>query len=257
MLKSSPHASSVRKPDKRRKVLSVAGPGLALALGLAAPVHSQPGPAAPAAATSLTTSLGIDESILDRSVKPCDDFYRFACGGWLARTQIPADRPTWSRGFSEIHERNQSVLRQILQDAAAGKGAGDPTMKKLGDFYAACMAEDRIEASAKTELAALLAPIAKVNTLNDLAKEVARQHLGLGAPLFHFSSQQDFKDASRVIGSLDQGGLGLPDRDYYLKTDEKSEALRKEYLAHLARMLTLAGLPDAQTQATTIFAIEK
>jgi endothelin-converting enzyme/putative endopeptidase len=265
MLKPSPRTSAIRKPaarkpEARNQALRVAGLGLALCL--AVPAHSQPGAATEATAVtapaaSLTTSLGIDESILDRSVKPCDDFYRFACGGWLARTQIPADRPTWSRGFSEIHERNQAVLRQILQDAAAGKGAADPTTKKLGDFYAACMAEDRIEATAKTELAALLGPIAKVGTLNDLAKEVARQHLGLGDPLFHFSSQQDFKDASRVIGSLDQGGLGLPDRDYYLKTDPKSEALRKEYLAHITRMLTLAGLPGAAAQADTIFAIEK
>lgn len=234
-----------------------------LALGLSFLGTSQVPPAATAqpapAAASLPAGLGIDESIIDRSVKPCDDFYRYACGGWLARTQIPADRPTWSRGFSEIHERNQTVLRQILQDAAAAKGPVDATTKKLGDFYAACMAEDRIEQTAKAELAALLQPISKIKTLSDLAKEVARQHLGLGGPLFHFSSQQDFKDASRVIGSLDQGGLGLPDRDYYLKTDDKSEALRKEYLGHIERMLTLAGVAakDAAAQASTIFAIEK
>ena len=259
MLKPSRSAFPVRKPFLVGAASLLGFTGLALGLAFGGPSAAKPAAPVAAAPPTGTGALGIDESIIDRSVKPCDDFYRFACGGWLTRTQIPADRPTWSRGFSEIHERNQSVLRQILQDAAAGKGATDPTTKKLGDFYAACMAEDRIEGTAKAELAALLAPIDKIKTLNDLAKEVARQHLGIGDALFHFGSQQDFKDASRVIGSLDQGGLGLPDRDYYLKTDEKSETLRKEYLAHVERMLTLAGVPKEQAaaQAGTIFAIEK
>lgn len=202
---------------------------------------------------------GIDESIIDRAVSPCEDFYRYACGGWLKKTEIPADRPSWSRGFSEVHERNQTMLREILDEAAAGKGGADATMKKLGDFYASCMAEDQIEKTAQADIAALLAPIEKVATLDDLAREVARQHLGLGAPLFHLSSQQDFKDASRVIGSLDQGGLGMPDRDYYLKTDEKSETLRKEYLLHVERTLALAGVPKAEAakQAQIVFGIEK
>ncbi len=260
MLKPSLCSTAVNKPLRAR-----AGrfhlTGLALGLSFLGAAHNPP-PATAEQAPALAAvpgGLGIDEAIIDRTVNPCDDFYRYACGSWLARTQIPADRPTWSRGFSEIHERNQSVLRQILQDAAAAKGPVDATTKKLGDFYAACMAEDRIESTAKTELAALLAPIDQIKTPTDLAKEVARQHLGLGGPLFHFSSQQDFKDASRVIGSLDQGGLGLPDRDYYLKTDEKSEAIRKEYLGHIERMLTLAGVlaKDAAAQAGTIFAIEK
>src|SRR5437868_5249074 len=146
MLKSSLRTVPLYKPHPfpagRRSLF-----GLALGLCfLGASTQGPPATAQPTpAATGIGVGLGIDEAIIDRSVKPCDDFYRYACGGWLARTQIPADRPTWSRGFSEIHERNQSVLRQILQDAADGKGAPDATTRKLGDFYAACMAEDRIE----------------------------------------------------------------------------------------------------------------
>jgi endothelin-converting enzyme/putative endopeptidase len=226
----------------------------------AAPHVEQPQPASPVLELPPTNPLGIDASIIDRQARPCDDFYRYACGGWLDRTEIPADRPSWSRGFSEIHERNQKVLQKILEDASKNKSHGPGDIeRKLGDFYAACMAEDRIEKTTPADLAELLKPIDAIKNLDDLARELGREHLGVANPLFHFSSQQDFKDASRVIGSLDQGGLGLPDRDYYLKTDPKSEELRKDYLRHVEKMLTLAGAPaaKAKAQAQTIFAIEK
>lgn len=201
---------------------------------------------------------GIDESVIDASVSPCDDFYRFACGNWIQKTEIPADRPSWSRGFSEINERNQTVLREVLDENAA-KPASDANGKKLGDLYKACMDENAIEKNAATELAALLKPIEQVKTRTDLAKEIARQHLGIGKPLFDFSQVPDFKNATQIIGNLDQGGLGLPDREYYLKTDEKSEALRKEYLAHVERILVLSGIAKdkAAAQAGVIVSIEK
>lgn len=201
---------------------------------------------------------GIDESVIDASVSPCDDFYRFACGNWIQKTEIPADRPSWSRGFSEINERNQTVLREVLDENAA-KPASDANGKKLGDLYKACMDENAIEKNAATELAALLKPIEQVKTRTDLAKEIARQHLGIGKPLFDFSQVPDFKNATQIIGNLDQGGLGLPDREYYLKTDEKSEALRKEYLAHVERVLVLSGIAKdkAAAQAGVIVSIEK
>lgn len=214
----------------------------------------------PALIVPPTTPLGIDASILDRQVRPCDDFYRYACGGWLDRTEIPADRPAWSRGFSEISERNQKVMQKVLEEASRNKDKGTASIeRKLGDFYTACMAEDRIEKSAAGELAELLKPIDAIKSMDDLAREVAREHLGIASPFFGFSSQQDFMDATHVIAGLDQGGLGLPDRDYYLKTDEKSEELRKDYLRHVERMLTLSGVPaaKAKAQALTIFDIEK
>ena len=208
--------------------------------------------------TAESTPLGIDTAALDRQTRPCDDFYRYACGGWLDRTEIPADRPRWSRGFAEIQERNQKILQKILEDSSHNQSAIG-IERKLGDFYAACMNEEHIEKTAVMELAELLKPIDAIKSPADLAREVARMHLGVGAPFFHFGSEQDFKDASHVIAGLDQGGLGLPDRDYYLKPDATSEALRKDYVQHVARMLTLAGATPqkAKAQAQTIFAIEK
>ena len=141
----------------------------------------------------------------------------------------------------------------------ASKPGTDANSKKLGDIYKACMDEVTIEKTAVSELSTLLGPIDKVKTGDDLAKELARQHVGIGKPLFDFSASPDFKNANQIIGNLDQSGLGLPDRDYYLKTDEKSESLRKEYLGHIERMLVLAGVAKdkAAAQAQTIFAIEK
>jgi len=218
-----------------------------------------PGKAAAKAKAATAAPLGIDPGIIDRSVKPCDDFFRYACGGWLSKTEIPADRPSWSRGFAEINERNQNTLRELLEKGDAAGAGALPDGKKLTDFYAACMNEARIEGSAQAELAEQLKPIDAVKTLDDLAREVARQHQGFGHPFFNFSSTQDFKDATRVIGGLDQSGLGLPDRDYYLKTDAKAVETQKEYLAHIERMLTLAGLPAAQAkaQAQTAYNVEK
>lgn len=212
----------------------------------------------PAAARTEPSASGIDESIIDSSVKPCDDFYRFACGNWIKKTEIPADRPSWSRGFSEIHERNQTVLRQIL-DERGSKPASDSSGQKLGDLYKACMDEGAIEKNSAKELAALLKPVEQIRNKADLARELARQHLGIGNPFFDFSSTPDFKNANQVIGNLDQGGLGLPDREYYLKTDAKSETLQKEYLAHVERLLVLSGVAkdNAVQQAQAVFAIEK
>src|SRR3954468_23714338 len=130
-------------------------PLLAAALALAActTTGSQgPGPEQPPQPARPPPKPSVDLEAMDRPANPCADFYQYACGGWLAKTEIPADRPSWSRGFSEIQQRNQSVLRQILQDAAAGKGGADATTKKLGDFYESCMAEERIEKATAGEL---------------------------------------------------------------------------------------------------------
>jgi endothelin-converting enzyme/putative endopeptidase len=198
----------------------------------------------------------IDESALDRSVDPCEDFYRFACGGWIKRTPIPRDRPAWSRSFSEINERNQLELRQILDQLAAGHGTDKTACgDKLGDYYAACMDEPRIEEHAHGELARLLGSIdQRVRDIPSLARELAELHLGGAGPLFDFDSQQDFAHASQMIGVVDQGGLGLPDRDYYL--EPSNAKIREQYLAHVTAMLTLAGVPDAAQDGKKVMAIE-
>jgi len=211
------------------------------------------------AAAHPKASTGIDETALDKAVEPCDDFYRYACGNWIRRTEIPADRPAWMRSFNEIEERNTKLLKQVLDDLAAGKKSEDPYADKLGAFYGTCMDEAKVEATADGELAQLLKQIdTDVKDIPSLAKKVAEMHLGTAQPMFNFSSQQDFKDANLMIAGADQGGLGLPDRDYYLKTDEKMKDKRAKYEAHVKAMLTLAGTPEAEAakQAQTILKLE-
>jgi endothelin-converting enzyme/putative endopeptidase len=199
----------------------------------------------------------LDLSAIDKSADPCQDFYQYACGNWVKRTEIPADRSSWGRSFSVIDEENQNVLKASLEEAAATK-TPDAMTKQLGDFYAACMDEGKIEKDAKIEVDDQLKHLDGVKDMNSLAKEVAREHLGLGAPLFTFGQQQDFKDSSLVIGSADQGGLGLPDRDYYLSDDDKAKALRAAYVEHVAKILALSGIaPEAaKAQAQIVLKIE-
>jgi endothelin-converting enzyme/putative endopeptidase len=203
-------------------------------------------------------NTGIDESAIDPSINPCDDFYQYACGGWINRTEIPGDRPSWMRSFSEIDDRNETQLKKILDDLVAGKKSEDPYGDKLAAFYGACMDEKQIEATADAQLQDLLKNVDNVQAMDQLARVVAQLHLGLGNPMFHFGAQQDFKDANLVIGGADQGGLGLPDRDYYLKDDPKFKELRAKYLKHVETMLGYAGAGpgDAARQAQKILSIE-
>jgi putative endopeptidase len=218
-------------------VLAVAGCG-----GAATETAKPAAPAAPAP--------GIDEASLDRSVSPCDDFFQFACGGWLKRTEIPADRSSWGR-FQEIDERNEKLLKEVLDGAAAGKKAAFPQGDKVGDYYAACMAEEEIEKSAPGDLKKLLERIDAIKDVPGMAKEIAHLHLGVANPLFQARSQQDAADATQVILGVDQGGIGLPDRDYY--TEARFEKERAGYQAHVAKMLELAGI---RGDAKTILRIE-
>jgi putative endopeptidase len=229
--------------------------------------HEAPPPAAPVAtapppppSATAPVETGVDESAIDPAVSPCDDFYLYACGNWLKRTEIPADKSTWGRGFSVIDQRNEQELRKILEAAASGQGVGSAGAypDKIGALYASCMDEAAIEANAPAELRQQLKRIDIVKDLPGLQKEVARIHLAIGNPMFEFGQEQDFKNATLVIGVLDQGGLGMPDRDYYLQTTGKFPELRKQYQAHVEKMLTLAGEPAAQAakDAATVMKIE-
>ncbi len=202
----------------------------------------------------------IEEAALDRATPPCQDFFQFACGGWLARTEIPADRPFWHRGFAEVAERNQQLLRRILEEAAAGRAApADRFAEKLGAYYAACMDEEGIERRGLAELKAEWARIDAVTDRSALAGELARLHAaGVQAP-FPLVASQDAKDATQVILTLAQGGLTLPDREFYLSEEGKFPELRRELAGHLRRMLALAGVPpsEADAQASAIEGIER
>lgn len=203
-------------------------------------------------------SRGFDVSNLDKSVSACANFFQFANGGWVTKNPIPAAYASWGR-FNELADKNQEQLRGILEAAAKNtKAAMGTNEQKIGDYFASCMDEAGIEAAGLTPLAADLKRIDDISDQASFQKLVAQLHAGGVRALFRFGSAQDFKQSTQVIGQLAQGGLGLPDRDYYTKTDEKSKELRDKYLAHVAKLFALAGADEtaAQAGAQTVMAIE-
>ena len=154
---------------------------------------------------------------MDSTVDPCTDYFTYACGGFIKNTEIPSDRSSWGT-TSAIEKSNEEYLKGVLEKASASPGS-DAVMKKIGDYYAACMDEPGIEKASISPLSPLLAEIAKVKDFNTLAMAIAKLHAETVFVLFSVGAQQDFKDATKMIAGLDQAGLGLPDRDYYLKDE--------------------------------------
>ena len=192
----------------------------------------------PAAAPTKPASA-LDVTALDKTADPCVDFYQFSCGGWMKNNPIPADQASWGR-FNELVERNRLVLRKILEQAAVA-AKRSPNEQKIGDYYASCMDETGIN---KKGVAVLKPEFDRINALQDkseLPALIAHLH-GEGINvLFGLGSGADFKNAKLNIAQADQAGLSLPDRDYYLKEDAKSEEIRKGYVEHVTKMFRLLG----------------
>src|SRR6266481_6315664 len=210
-----------------------------------------------AGAADKPNSWGFDTASLDKTCKPCDDFYQFAMGGWMKSNPIPPEYSSWG-SFTRLGDKNQQNLRQILEAAEHAKAAPGSNEQKIGDFYASCMDTTAIEAAGTKPIEPELARIAAIKNEADLQAEAECLHgKGVGA-FFRFNSAQDLRDSTQVIGAAFQGGLGLPEREYYLKEDDKSKQLRDSYVKHVAKMFELLGDPADQSaaEAATILSIE-
>jgi len=200
---------------------------------------------------------GFSETNLDRTCKPCDDFNQFAMGGWMKNNPIPAEYPNWG-SFTMLADRNQASMRVILEEAGKANAAAGSNQQKIGDFYASCMDTSAIDAAGVKPLAADFAAIDAVKDASALQPLIGRlQQTGAGY-LFRFDSTQDLDESTQVIAEINQSGLGLPDRDYYTRTDEKSAQLRTDYAAHVAKMFVLAGDSGekANADAKTVMELE-
>jgi predicted metalloendopeptidase len=198
-----------------------------------------------------------DLTAMDKSMDPCTDFYRYACAGWMAKNPLPGDQTRWGR-FDQLQERNRDVLHSILEVAARPDPKRGSVMQKIGDFYASCMDEPKVNAAGVTPIQPDLDRVHKIANRRQLIEAVA-QFQSAGVPmLFRFTPAADLHNASMTIAQVSQGGLSLPDRDYYLKDDAKTVETRQKYLEHLTRMFQLLGdaPPAAAAAAKTVMAIE-
>ncbi len=218
-------------------------------------IHIPSAGAQQAAAAASKYEPALDVTSMDRSADPCADFFQYSCGGWLKNNPIPPDQSSWDT-YSKMQDENRVRLRGILEAAAAPDQNRNAAAQKIGDYYSACMDEKAIDARGAAPLDPDLQRIAKIQSKAEIADAAAS--MIDDNVLFRFDSTQDFRDATQVIAEADQGGLGFPDRDYYVKDDAKSVELRKKYVEHVQKMFELLGdKPDAAAaEAQTVMRIE-
>ena len=199
--------------------------------------------------SSAKPAAGFNVDNIDKNVDPCVDFYQYACGNWIKNAEIPADRPSW-QSFSELDESNIAVERGILEKAAAGGAGRNAIDQKIGDLYGSCMDEKAADAKGIAPLKPELDRIAAVKDKGALIEEIAHIQLIGPNPLFNFYSAADLHNSDQVIAYIDQGGLSLPDRDYYLKDDADKVEMRKHLAEYATQLFVLAGQAPRQAASS-------
>ena len=219
-------------------------------------ISAQTGAAAPDADKKYDLIPGLDKSLMDISADPCTNFYQYACGNFSKLHPIPSDQSSYD-SFAIVFEHTQHELYGLLEKTSANDPSRTPNEQKIGDFYATCM-DTSVTSNTLAALQPDLDRIANLKSKDELAPLLARfQLLGINA-FMGFGEQQDYKDATRQIAVVDQGGLGLPERDYYLRTGDEAEKTRQQYIQHITNMLKLMGEPDAKaaSDAKSIMQLE-
>jgi endothelin-converting enzyme/putative endopeptidase len=209
--------------------------------------------------TTLPYTPSLDLHAMDRSTQPCENFYQYSCGTWIKDNPIPADQARWDV-YGKLTYENQLYLWGLLLEAGKPSPTRTANQQKIGDLFHACIDEAAVEKAGAAPLDPALKQLAALKSVGDLPTFLAHQHLTLYASsmFFNFGANQDYANSSSMIAFADAGGLGLPDRDYYTKTDAKSEETRQKYVAHIAEMFGLLGdSPEAAAaNAKTVMRIE-
>ena len=230
----------------------------ALCISALAMLFAMPARPQASSAPELPYSPSLNLTSMDKSIDPCVNLYQYSCGRWQQQNPIPPDQTSWSV-YAKLYEDNLNFLRGILEQAAANTGQRDAVSQKIGDFYAACIDESAIEARGVDAIKPQLDAITRLKSVHDMASIVAQLQLNFSTSiLFGGGSDQDPDNSEQIIASLDQGGLGLPDRDYYTKDDAKSKETRERYVQHVQKIFELLGdNPEtAKNNAQTVMRME-